>query len=48
MTISSLQDLNTYAQTPITYDDVRTAQVIFDRGATVDQTLVTPENAEVC
>lgn len=46
MTISSLQDLNTYAQTPITYDDVRTAQVIFDRGATVDQTLVTPENGE--
>ena len=46
MTISSLQDLNTYAQTPITYDDVRTAQVIFDRGATVDQTLVTPENGD--
>ena len=46
MTISSLQDLNTYAQTPITYDDVRTAQVIFDRGATVDQTLVTPENGK--
>ena len=44
MTISSLQDLNTYAQTPITYDDVRTAQVVFDRGATVDQVLVTPEN----
>tara|TARA_B110000503_G_scaffold7990_1_gene10886 strand:- start:8106 stop:10208 length:2103 start_codon:yes stop_codon:yes gene_type:complete len=46
MTISSLQDLNTYAQTPITYDDVRTAQVVFDRGATVDQVLVTPENAD--
>ena len=46
MTISSLQDLNTYAQTPITYDDVRTAQVLFDRGATVDQTLVTPENSQ--
>jgi hypothetical protein len=46
MTISSLQDLNIYAQTPITYDDLRTAKVIFDRGATVDQTLVTPENGD--
>ena len=46
MTISSLQDLNTYAQTPITYDDLRTARVVFDRGATVDQTLVTPENGD--
>lgn len=44
MTISSLQDLNTYALTPITYDDVRTAQVIFDRGATVDQELTINEN----
>jgi surface protein len=46
MTIKSLQDLNTYAQTPITYNDVRTAQVIFDRGATVDQQLTTSENSE--
>lgn len=44
MTISSLQDLNTYALTPITYDDLRTAQVIFDRGATVDQELTIAEN----
>ena len=46
MTIKSLQDLNTYAQTPITYNDVRTAQVLFDRGATVDQTLTVSENTE--
>ena len=46
MTIKSLQDLNTYAQTPITYTDVRTAQVLFDRGATVDQTLTVSENTE--
>jgi len=46
MTIKSLQDLNTYAQTPITYDDLRTAQVLFDRGATVDQTLTVSENTE--
>ena len=46
MTIKSLQDLNTYAQSPITYDDVRTAQVLFDRGATVDQALTISENSE--
>lgn len=44
MTIKSLQDLNTYAQSPITYNDVREAQVLFDRGATVDQSLTTQEN----
>jgi len=44
MTISSLQDLNNYALTPITYTDLRTAQVIFDRGATVDQELTINEN----
>ena len=44
MTISSLEDLNTYALTPITYNDVRTAQVIFDRGAVVNQTLTINEN----
>jgi len=46
MTIKSLQDLNTYAQTPITYNDVRTAKVVFDRGATVDQQLTVSENSE--
>ena len=46
MTIKSLQDLNTYAQNPITYTDVRTAQVLFDRGATVDQTLTISENSQ--
>ena len=44
MTISSLEDLNNYALTPITYNDVRTAQVIFDRGAVVNQTLTIDEN----
>lgn len=44
MTISSLQDLNTYSLTPITYNDVRPARVTFDRGATVPQSLTISEN----
>lgn len=44
MTISSLEDLNTYSLTPITYDDIRPAQVLFDRGATVPQALTISEN----
>ena len=46
MTIKSLEELNTYAQNPITYTDVRSAQVRFDRGATVDQVLTISENTE--
>lgn len=45
MTIKSLEDLNTYALNPITYTDNRSARVVFDRGATVDQYLTINENA---
>jgi surface protein len=42
--MKSLEELNQYALSPITYIDDRPARVFFDRGATVDQFVEVNEN----
>lgn len=42
--MKSLEELNQYALSPITYIDDRPAGVFFDRGATVDQEITVNEN----